>query len=110
MSLGVTRSAACESHKFVTNEDVLNIVAADLARLPNARKKGTRYLTLSHLKNTCADDISMKVYRQGAIKLVNSLSRSSDVVRLETIDPARLVYPRATVRAHRARLPRRHTY
>jgi hypothetical protein len=87
VSLGVTRSAACESHKFVTNEDVLNIVAADLARLPNARKKGTRYLTLSHLKNTCADDISMKVYRQGAIKLVNSLSRSSDVVRLETIDP-----------------------
>ena len=29
----------------------------------------------------------MKVYRQGAVKLVNSLSRSSDVVRLETIDP-----------------------
>ena len=29
----------------------------------------------------------MKVFRQGAVKLVNSLSRSSDVVRLETIDP-----------------------
>ena len=29
----------------------------------------------------------MKVFRQGAIKLINSLSRSSDVVRLETIDP-----------------------
>ena len=42
-------------------------------------------LLLSSL--ACADDTAMKVYRQGAIKLLNSLSRSSDVVRLETIDP-----------------------
>ncbi len=86
-SLAAIRNAACESHKFVSNEDVLNIIAGDLARLPTRRKKGTRYLTLTHLKNACADDLSMKVFRQGAIKLVNSLSRSSDVVRLETIDP-----------------------
>ena len=80
-------SVACEAHKFVTNEDVLGMVVADLSRLPNSRKKGTRYLTLTHLKNSCIDDLSMKVFRQGAIKLINSLSRASDVVRLETIDP-----------------------
>ena len=79
-------SVACEAHKFVTNEDVLGMVVADLSRLPNSRKKGTRYLTLTHLKNSCMDDLSMKVFRQGAIKLINSLSRASDVVRLETID------------------------
>jgi hypothetical protein len=87
VSLAATKSAACESHKFVNNEEVISLVVADLSRLPNSRKKGTRYLTLTHLKNACMDDISMKVFRQGAIKLINSLSRSSDVVRLETIDP-----------------------
>ncbi|MET0276884.1 MAG: DUF4384 domain-containing protein [Pseudorhodoplanes sp.] len=87
VSLAAAKSAACESHKFVSNDDVVNVIAADLARLPNSRKKGTRYLTLTHLKNACADDQSMKVFRQGAIKLINSLSRSSDVVRLETVDP-----------------------
>ena len=50
-------------------------------------RKGLRYLTLTHLKNACIDDLSMKVFRQGAIKLINSLSRSSDVVRLTPIDP-----------------------
>ena len=87
VSLAATKSAACEAHKFVTNEEVLGMVVADVSRLPNSRKKGTRYLTLTHLKNSCMDDLSMKVFRQGAIKLINSLSRSSDVVRLETIDP-----------------------
>ncbi|HYM99634.1 MAG TPA: DUF4384 domain-containing protein, partial [Aestuariivirgaceae bacterium] len=35
----------------------------------------------------CAKEKALEAYRQGAIKLVNSLSRSPDVVRLETIDP-----------------------
>ena len=48
---------------------------------------GTRYLTLTHFTNICADPETLKVYTQGAIKLVNSLSHSADVVRLETIDP-----------------------
>lgn len=85
--LGTRSASACEGRKFVTYEDVIGLVVADLSRLPNARKKGTRYLTLTHLKNACVDDTAMKVYRQGAVKLINSLSRSSDVVRLETIDP-----------------------
>lgn len=85
--LGTRSAAACDARKFVSNEDMLNLVVGDLSRLPNARKKGTRYLTLTHLKNACMDDNAMKVYRQGAVKLINSLSRSSDVVRLETVDP-----------------------
>jgi mono/diheme cytochrome c family protein len=85
--LGTKSAAACDTRKFVSNEDMLNLVVGDLSKLPNARKKGTRYLTLTHLKNACMDEQAMKVYRQGAVKLINSLSRSSDVVRLETIDP-----------------------
>ncbi len=86
-SLGTKTAASCESRKFVRHEDVINFILADLEKQPRARKKGMRYLTLTHLKNACTDDVAMNVYRQGAIKLVNSLSRSPDVVRLEPIDP-----------------------
>jgi len=85
--LGTRSAAACGEHKFVGHEDMIGLIAGDLDKQPRARKKGMRYLTLTHLKNACTSDEAMNVYRQGAIKLVNSLSRSSDVVRLETIDP-----------------------
>jgi hypothetical protein len=86
-SLGATAVASCEQRKFISNGDMIALMAGDLDRLPRARVKGTRYLTLTNLRNACIDDNAMKVYRQGAVKLINSLSRSSDVVRLETIDP-----------------------
>jgi hypothetical protein len=86
-SLGTQSASACEGRKFVSNKDMIGMMAADLEKLPKARARGTRYLTLTHLKNACSDETAMKVYRQATIKLVNSLSRSSDVVRLETIDP-----------------------
>jgi hypothetical protein len=86
-SLGSKAAAACEGRKFVTHADMIGMMAGDLEKQQRSRRKGTRYLTLTHLKNACMDDTAMKVYRQGAIKLVNSLSRSSDVVRLDTIDP-----------------------
>jgi hypothetical protein len=90
-SLGTQTAAACTDRKFVSNKDMIAVMAADLEKLPRARVKGTRYLTLTHLRNACTDDAAMKVYRQGTIKLINSLSRSSDVVRLETIDPEQTI-------------------
>jgi mono/diheme cytochrome c family protein len=86
--LGTKSAAACDTRKFVSNEDMLNLVVGDLSKLPNARKKGTRYLTLTHLKNACMDEQAMKVYRQGAVKLINSLSRSSDVVTGTRFSPS----------------------
>ena len=86
-SLGIKTAAACEARKFVSHGDEIALIAADLEKLSRTRARGTRYLTLTHLQNACTDDAALKVYRQGAVKLVNSLSRSSDVLRLETIDP-----------------------
>lgn len=86
-SLGTKTAAACEARKFVSHGDEIALIAADLEKLSRTRARGTRYLTLTHLQNACADDAAMKVYRQGTVKLVNSLSRSSDILRLETIDP-----------------------
>ena len=81
------RGASCEAHKFITPADMVGYMATDLDKQLAARRVTTRYLTLTHLANTCTDPDAMKVYRQGAIKFLNSLSRSADVVRLETIDP-----------------------
>jgi hypothetical protein len=80
--------AAC---KFMNHKDMIGMIAADLDSMPKSRAKGTRYLTLTHLASICTKDKFMDVYRQGAIKLINSLSRSSDVVVLETIDPSRSI-------------------
>ncbi len=87
VSLGTKTASACSSHKFITPEAAMGMIAADLDQLPRPRRINTRYLTLTHLANVCADEQAMKVYRQGAVKLINSLSRSSDVVKLDTIDP-----------------------
>jgi hypothetical protein len=90
-SLGTTAVAACDANKFISNKDLIGLIAADLEKLSEVRARGTRYLTLTHLKNICTADEALKVYRQGAVKLLNSLSRSSDVVRLETIDPEQTI-------------------
>lgn len=79
------RQADCSSHKFIQPAEMVAAMAADLDR-QKARARGTRYLTLTHLANICARDVAMEVYRQGAIKLVNSLSRSPDAQRIEAID------------------------
>jgi mono/diheme cytochrome c family protein len=85
--LGAKSAGACEGRKFVSHRDEITYIAADLDKLSKTRAYSTRYLTLMHLKNACMDDNAMKVYRQGAVKVINSLSRSSDVIKLEAIDP-----------------------
>jgi hypothetical protein len=86
-SLGGKATTPCNSHRTITPSDMVAFMATDLDRLPRGRRIGTRYLTLTHLANVCADARAMAVYRQAALKLLNSLSRSSDVIKLETIDP-----------------------
>ena len=90
-SLAEERAAACASHTFIGNDQVLGMVSADINQLQDYRVAGTRYIVLTNLYNSCASDEEMKVYRQGTIKLLNSLSRNSDLVKLETIDPAQTI-------------------
>lgn len=86
-ALGTKAIASCETHKFITPEDMVSIMVSDLGKQRPQRRATTRYLTLTHLTNICVDPAAMKVYQQAAVKFLNSLSRSSDVVKLETIDP-----------------------
>jgi hypothetical protein len=86
--LGAKTAAACETRSFVGNKDIVQSIANDLEKMQDFRVKGTRYVTLTHLHNACVGDEDMKVYRQAVVKLLNSLGRSSDVVKLETVDEA----------------------
>jgi len=90
-STGDQEAAACAGRKFVTSEDVVNAIAADLQAEPDHRVKNMRYFTLANVYNSCATDEAMNVYRQGLVKLLNGFGRRSDVVRLITIDPAKVI-------------------
>ncbi len=83
-SLKDTGTIACKGRDFISNDDVVKLVAADLEKQPDHRVATTRYITLTHLHNACAETKELEVYRHAVIKLINSLSRSSDVVRLST--------------------------
>jgi hypothetical protein len=90
-NLGKTVVASCRPP--ISNKDVVSLIAKDLdsAAIPQVRKLGTRYLTLTNIYNSCVDDKTVDIYRQGAIKLVNSLARLSTVTRIDTIDPAKTI-------------------
>ena len=74
--------------KFISPKGALGIIAADLDAQSGARAKRTRYLTFTHLASLCTRDNVLEVYRQGAVKLLNGLSRSTETVKAQSIDPA----------------------
>lgn len=83
---------SCDPKQYVSHSDMIGMIAADIEKERIApRRKGLRYFTLTHLANACVDEKAMKVYRQAIIKLLNSLSRSPDVVRFQAIDPGETI-------------------
>ena len=63
-------------------KDLVDVMYRDLGDLPEHRRANTRYLSLANLAASCATEAEMDVYRQGAIRLLNSLSTNSDVITL----------------------------
>ena len=90
-SLSQQTAAACDPSKFMDNEQIVQAIANDLNSLPDHRVKDARYITLTHLANICTPEKKMNVYRQAVVKLLNSLSQNSDVLKMNTIDPARSI-------------------
>ncbi len=74
--------AACSEVPFIGNTDIIRQIADDLDSQPDHRVARTRYVSVTHLANACAKPEEMEIYRQGVIKLLNSLSRNSDPVQL----------------------------
>jgi Domain of unknown function (DUF4384) len=85
-SLGGFAVAACTDRKPIDEEAIVTAIAADLDAQQEHLRKGMRYITLSNLYNACAPETDMVRYRQGVVKLLNSLSREPDVLKMRTID------------------------
>jgi hypothetical protein len=89
-SLGAI-AAACADRRVIDEEAIVTAIAADLDKQQEHRRKGMRYITLSNFYNHCVEETDMVRYRQGVVKLLNSLSRNSDVLKLHTIDPEKTI-------------------
>ncbi len=82
MAAGAEGASQCKPYEM-PYKDLVNVMYQDLGSLPEHRRANTRYLSLANLKASCASDEDMEIYRQGAIKLLNSLSTNSDVITLQ---------------------------
>ena len=85
-SLGEMVAAACGDRKPISDGAVVTAITADLDAQQEHRRQGMRYITLTNFHNACVPETDMVRYRQGVVKLLNSLSRESDVLRMRTID------------------------
>jgi hypothetical protein len=47
------QAASCETHKFVTNKDIVALIVADLEKLPRPRASATRYLKSLRAGSAC---------------------------------------------------------
>ena len=90
-NLGEAAVAACVDRKVIDEEAIVTAIAADLDQQQEHRRKGMRYITLSNFYNHCVEETDLVRYRQGVVKLLNSLSRNSDVLKLRTIDPEKTI-------------------
>jgi Domain of unknown function (DUF4384) len=89
--LGDTMTAACASRAPIDEGAVVTAMAKDIAAQPRNRRKGMRYVTLTHFYNACVAGADMVRYRQGVVKLLNSLSRNPEALTMRTIDPQRTI-------------------
>jgi len=72
---------AYEDRRDISEQQITEAIANDLLTLQGAALKNARYLTLTNLHNR--DSVSsaeLELYRQGMVKMLNSVSRSSDVL------------------------------
>jgi len=93
---------AISERQIIDHETLVEAIALDLQALGGRRLEFARYLTLTNLHNNqsiTADELEL--YRQGMVKLLNSLSHSPDVLgmddaptsqRVVAVDKARTIF------------------
>ena len=91
LSLDAAAQTSCIDRKPIDMQGVVSAIAADVDAQLGRRRKGMRYLTLAHLHNACASKPAMSRSRQGAVKLLNSLSRGSKPIAMRAVDEAKTI-------------------
>jgi mono/diheme cytochrome c family protein len=79
---------AAAPRPFVTEGDVLYLIWRDLQTIAPRHRRFARYFTFTNLANAGVPEESLKLYRQGLSKLINSLSWHPRVTAPKPVDPA----------------------
>ncbi|GIW82501.1 MAG: hypothetical protein KatS3mg105_4308 [Gemmatales bacterium] len=85
-------SAPVANRRFLSEIDIVYLIAADLRKVPERHRKFMRYLTLANLYNAGLPEKELDVYRQAISKLVNSLSWHPRITIPKAIDKERTVF------------------
>ncbi len=85
--LGANVMAACANRAPIDAAATATAVADDIAAQEASRRPGMRYVTLTHFYNSCASETDMVRYRQGVVKLLNSLSRNPSLLKMRVVGP-----------------------
>ncbi len=87
---GVAAPAGPARH-LVTEESVLNLIAADIDAAEERDRPFLRYFTLTDLLNAGVNDAQAESFRTGLAKLLNSLSWQRRIEIPQALDPAKSV-------------------
>ena len=75
----------CPERQPVDSAELANTMQRWLEQSKPEVAKATRFISLAHLYNACANDAELAAYRQAVQKLLNGLSWARAPVRIETV-------------------------
>lgn len=76
---------------LVDHAAIAEAIKEDLTSMPRKEADGTRYLTFANLYNACVSDEDLRSHKNAAIKLLNSLTWSTQTVTPKELGPNKLV-------------------
>jgi hypothetical protein len=90
---GLGNTAETNCRPAIGAKELVALIAKDLDSpdIPQPKKSSTRYLTLTNIYNACVAEKPLEIYRQAAIKLINSLTRLPNITKIAPIDPAKTI-------------------
>jgi mono/diheme cytochrome c family protein len=78
--------------EFITNDEIVKYIAADIEEAGERSRRFLRYFTLTHLYNAGIPDDELQTYRNAFAKLINSLSWNTSLHVPQALDPARTIF------------------
>lgn len=77
--------ADCQDNPFISLDEMIISMNADIAATPIEDRRFVRYLTLTHLYNSGLCSSALDTYRAAISKLINSLSREPLIVQPDVL-------------------------
>lgn len=83
---------AAGARRFLSESAILAQLRADVEAAPDRTRTYLRYFSLANLYNARVSDVELESYRAALSKLINSLSRHSEITPPAAIDSARVLF------------------